>query len=125
MHVTVKGKNLAVPPRVRDEAIAKLSKVRHIFDHFIDMEVVFSEDRNPRIGERIHCEVVLHARGHTLRAAAAAPDLTTAIDRTEAKLLRQVRKLKTRALDRSIPAGVPDRGELVATGGPDGALAPD
>lgn len=125
MHVTVKGKNLAIPAKVRDEAVTKLSKVRHIFDHFLDMEVVFSEDRNPRIGERIHCEVVLHARGCTLRASAAAVDLTAAIDRTEAKLLRQVRKLKTRSLDRSRPSGVPDRGELVTTGGSEGAPVPD
>lgn len=125
MHVTVKGKNLAVPQKVREEAIGKLSKVRQIFDHFLHMEIVFSEDRNPRITDRIHCEVILQARGRTLRASAAAPDLTTAIDRTEAKLLRQVRKLKTRSLDRSRPAGVPDRGELVPTGGPDEAPLPD
>lgn len=125
MNVTVKGKNLAVPAGIRDEAVAKLSKVRHIFDHFLGMEVVFSEDRNPRIGERIHCEVVLHGPGSTLRASAAAVDLTTAIDRAEAKLLRQVRKLKTRSLDRSRPAGVPERGGLVDTGGLDVAPATD
>lgn len=120
LQVTVKGKNLAVPAGAREQAISKLSKVRQIFDHFLDMEVVFAEDRNPRIGDRIHCEVTLHARGRTIRASAAAPDLTTAIDRAEAKLLRQARKLKTRALDRSRPAGVPDRGELAGTVGPDG-----
>lgn len=125
MQVTVKGKNLAVPRHVRDEAVAKLSKVRQIFDHFLDMEVVFSEDRNPRIDERIHCEVVLHAHGRTLRAAATATDLTSAIDRAEAKLLRQVRKLKTRALDRSRPPGVPDRGELITTAGSEGAPLSD
>ena len=125
MHVTVKGKNLVVPQRIRDEAVAKLSKVEHIFDRFLDMEIVFSEDRNPRIDERVHCEVVLHGRGRTLRAVATAPDLTSAIDRAQARLLRQVRKVKTRALDRSRPPGVPDRGELVTSRGPDGAAAPD
>ncbi|MFT5564242.1 MAG: putative sigma-54 modulation protein [Myxococcota bacterium] len=100
MQVTVTGTNLDVPERIRDEAIAKLSKVRTIFDRFIDMDIVFTEDHNPRIGDRIHCEVVLHAKGRYLRATAAAPDMMTAIDQVEAKLSRQVRKLKTKVVDR-------------------------
>ena len=100
MQVTVTGTNLDVPERIRDEAIAKLSKVRTIFDRFIDMDIVFTEDHNPRIEDKIHCEVVLHAKGRYLRAEAAAPDALTAIDRAEAKLSRQVRKLKTKVVDR-------------------------
>lgn len=100
MQVTVTGTNCDVPERIRDEAIAKLSKVRTIFDRFIDMDIVFSEDTNPRIEDRIHCEVVLHAKGRYLRATAAAPDMLTAVDAAEAKLSRQVRKLKTKVVDR-------------------------
>ena len=100
MRITVKGKNVDVPPQIRDEAIAKLSKVRRMFDRFIDMEVVFSEETNPRIEDRVHCEVVLHAKGKYLRAEAVGPDMLTAIDRAEAKLTRQVRKLKTKLVTR-------------------------
>ncbi len=100
MRITVKGKNLDVPEDVRDEAIAKLSKVRRLFDRFIDMEVVFSEETNPRISDPVHCEVVLHAKGKYLRASASGPDPITAIDRAEAKLTRQVRKLKTKLVSK-------------------------
>lgn len=100
MQVTVKGKNLDVPSHIRDEAVAKLSRVRRLFDRFIDMEIVFSEDKNPRIEDKIHCEVVLHAKGKYLRATAAAPDPISAIDRAEAKLARQVRKYKTKVVDK-------------------------
>ncbi|GGI03926.1 ribosome hibernation-promoting factor, HPF/YfiA family [Egicoccus halophilus] len=100
MRITVKGKNLDVPEHVRDHAITKLSRVRRLFDRFIDMEVVFREETNPRIEDRVRCEVVLHAKGKYLRAAAAAPDPLTAVDRVEAKLTRQVRKLKTRRVTR-------------------------
>jgi putative sigma-54 modulation protein len=108
MQVTVTGTNFDVPERIKDEAIAKLSKVRTIFDRFIDMDIVFTEDNNPRIEDRIRCEVVLHAKGRYLRAEAAGPDALTAIDRAEAKLSRQVRKLKTKLVDRrrnTAPAG--------------------
>jgi putative sigma-54 modulation protein len=100
VRITVKGKNLEVPAEIRDEAIAKLSRVRRLFDRFIDMEVVFSEENNPRIEDRIHCEVVLHAKGKYLRASASGPDHATAIDRAEAKLTRQVRKLKTKLVSK-------------------------
>lgn len=96
MRITVKGTNLDVTPRIRDEAIAKLSRVSRMFDRFIDMEVVFSEETNPRIEERVRCEATLHAKGQHLRASATGPDPITAIARTEAKLARQVRKLKTK-----------------------------
>lgn len=101
MQITVKGKNLDVPSNIRDEAIAKLSKVQKLFDRFIDMEVVFSEEANPRIADKYHCEVVLHAKGRSLRATATAADPLSAIDRAQAKLQRQARKLKTRMIDRS------------------------
>ncbi len=100
MRTTVKGKNLDVPAHVRDHAIAKLSKVQRLFDRFIDMEVVLSEEANPRIEDRVHCEVVLHAKGRYLRASAAGPDPLTAIDRAEAKLVRQVRKFKTKLVSK-------------------------
>lgn len=101
MQIVVKGKNLDVPAAIKAEAVDKLSKVRRLFDRFIDMEVTFSEDKNPRITDKIHCEVVLHAKGKYLRATAAGPDPLTAIDRAQAKLERQVRKLKTKLVDKA------------------------
>lgn len=100
MRITVKGTNCDVSDQTREEAIAKLSKVRRLFDRFIDMEIAFTEENNPRIADRMHCEVVLHAKGKYLRASAAGPDEQTAIDRAEAKLTRQVRKLKTKLVSK-------------------------
>lgn len=101
MQVVVKGKNYDVPDHIKDQAVTKLSKVRKLFDRFIDMEVVFTEDKNPRITDRFHCEVVLHAKGKYLRAEAVAADPLTAIDRAEAKLARQVRKFKTQLISKA------------------------
>ncbi len=100
MRITVNGTNLDVSDKLRDEAIAKLSRVSRMFDRFIDLEVVFSEETNPRIEDRVRCEATLHAKGQYLRASAAGPDPLTAIDRTEAKLARQVRKLKTKLVSK-------------------------
>ncbi len=100
MRISVHGRHLDVPDDVRDEAVRKLSRVRRLFDHFTAMDVVFLEEANPRIGERVHCEVVLRAKRTTLTASATGPDALTAIDRVEAKITRQVRKLKTRRVSK-------------------------
>lgn len=112
MQITVMGTNLDLSDEIKDEAVEKLSKVRRFFDRFIDMEVMFTEEHNPRITDKIHCEVVLHAKGKYLRASAAAPDPVTAIDRAEKKLSRQVRKLKTRTVSRPRLVGAESRGQL-------------
>ena len=111
MHITVTGTNLDLTDRVKDEAVTKLSKVQRLFDRFIEMDVAFTEETNPRIADKIHCEVVLHAKGKYLRASAAAPDALTAIDRAEKKLLRQVRKFKTRLVSRPRLAGANPPGQ--------------
>lgn len=100
MRICVKGTNLAVPEHVREAAIEKLSRVRRLFDHFTDMEIIFREETNPRIHDSVHCEVVLHAKRTYLTAMASGPDALTAIDRVEAKITRQVRKLKTRRVSK-------------------------
>jgi len=100
MQVVVKSRNIDLPQRLKDEAVKKLSKVRRLFSRFIDMEVVFSEDHNPRIADRIHCEVVLHGKGRTIRAEASAPDVLSAIDAVQERLTRQVATFKEKRISR-------------------------
>lgn len=100
MRIVVSGRNLAVTDDVRHEAIAKLSKVRRLFDRFIEMDVVFSAEQHRKAHERVRCEVVLHAKGVSLTASATASDVHAAIDQAEARITRQVRKLKTRKVER-------------------------
>ena len=100
MQVVVKGKNLELPPHIKDEALGKLTKMRRLFGRLIDMEVTFSEDRNPRINDRIHCEVVAHVKGRTIRAEATAPDPLAALDAVQTKLRQQLQKLKGKRMAR-------------------------
>jgi ribosomal subunit interface protein len=99
MRILVKGKNLAVSDNIRNETIDKLSKIRQIYDRILDIEVVFSEDHNPRIVEKVHCEVTFRVKGKTMRASAAAPDPHTALDRVQAKAICQVRRYKNKMID--------------------------
>lgn len=100
MHIVVSGRNLAVTEEVRREAIAKLSKTRRLFDHFIEMEIVLSAASHRKATERVRCEVLLRAKRVSLTASATARDVHAAIDQAEAKITHQVRKLKTRKVER-------------------------
>lgn len=98
MQVNVQSRDVDITDELRDAAIEKLSRVRRLFDRFIDMDVTFTSNEDPI--DKVHCEVVLHAKGKYLRANASAPDPMAAVTAAEAKLARQVRKFKTKLVSR-------------------------
>ena len=101
MQVVVTGKNVDVPSQVKDQTVAKLSKVARLIDPVAEMEVVFFEDRNPRISDRIHCEVIVHSKRNRLVAEAKADRFLTAVDLVRDKLEQQARRHKEKVIDRS------------------------
>lgn len=100
MHISVSSRNLDLPQAVKDDAVRKLSRVQRVFGRFIAMEIAFAQDSSARDANTVTCDVVLHAKGQYLRASGAGPDAMTACDQAEARLTRQVRKLKTRLVDK-------------------------
>lgn len=100
MQISVTSRNFDLPEDVKDEAVRKLSRVQKVFGRFINMEITFAEDSNTRDGNNITCDVVLHAKGQYLRASGSGPDAMTACDQAESRLTRQVRKLKTKLVDK-------------------------
>jgi putative sigma-54 modulation protein len=94
MQVTVKGKNVDVPERVRDRATRKLSKISRFDDRILTMDVEFSEERNPRVADQHRVEVTCTTKAHLIRAEASGTDPVSAIDRVVDRLERQVKKLK-------------------------------
>ena len=101
MQVTVTGRNLDVPPAVKAQAVAKLTKVERLLPNLLDLEIVFWEERNPRIAQPIMCEVTLRSKGTTMHAQAAASDLLAAIDAVQEKLVEQVRRQKDKLVTRT------------------------
>ncbi len=100
MQISVTSRNLDLPESVKDDAVRKLSRVQKVFGRFINMEITFSEDTNAKDDNTVSCDVVLHAKGQYLRASGAGPDAMTACDQAEARLTRQVRKLKTKLVEK-------------------------
>jgi ribosomal subunit interface protein len=134
MQMTVKGKNTAVPEKLRARAERKLTKLQRFDDRILAMDVEFSEERNPRVADPHRVEVTLTTKAGLVRAHANATDPSAAVDQVVDRLERQVKKLKGRRVDRTqhadgvktIPPLPPPEGSGKPQGGaPDGREEPD
>jgi putative sigma-54 modulation protein len=124
MQVTVKGKNTAVPEKLRVRAERKLTKLERFDARILAMDVEFSEERNPRVADPHRVEVTLTTKSGLLRAHANATDPVAAVDQVVHRLERQVKKLKGRQVDRTQHADaaktMPPPSTPEATGEPPG-----
>ena len=96
MDVSISSRHLTVTPKLEEAIQAKIGHLDRFLPELDTAVVHLDEARNPRITNREVCEVTLSGHGHRLRCKVQAPDPLTAVDRAEAKLERQIRKLRTK-----------------------------
>ena len=100
MEITVSARQVEISNALRSAVDEKIGRLSRYVEGMDRAEVHFSEERNPRIAENQVCEVTLEGHGHVVRCKAAATDPFAAVDIAEEKLEVQLRKLKTRVLQR-------------------------
>lgn len=103
MQILITGRKVEVPDAVRTAVERKIGSLDRFVGDLDRAEVVFREEKNPRISEREQVEVTLLGHGHQIRASVAGVDQLQAIDLAVEKLGKQLRKLKTRAVRRHRP----------------------
>jgi putative sigma-54 modulation protein len=103
MDVVIRGKNVKVSESLRAAAQEHLSKLDRFANGFARAEVDFSEERNPRIAENQKCEVLVHVKGHLLKAHASATEPFAALYAVCDKVEHQVKRLKDKRVGRSHP----------------------
>lgn len=111
MEISISSRHTAITPGLEEAVRTKIGQLDRYLDDLDTAEVHFDEARNPRIVDRETCEVTLTGHGHRLRCKVNAPDALTAVDLAEAKLERQIRKLRTRLQNRHR-----GRGDTIRTG---------
>ena len=102
MEITIGGRNVEVKS-LREPVAEKVGRLGRFLDGMERADVLFTEERNPRISEKEVCEVTLHGHGHVVRARAAAPDALAAVDLVVDKLAHRLQKLKGKLMSRSHP----------------------
>ena len=111
MEISISSRHIAVTPGLEEAVRNKIGQLDRYLEDLDNAEVHFDEARNPRIVDRETCEVTLTGHGHRLRCKVNAPDAFTAVDLAEAKLERQIRKLRTKLRNRHR-----GRGDTIRTG---------
>ncbi len=105
MEITITGRKMPVTDSLKDYAEEKIGNSMKVMD--IDplvAEVVLHVEKNPAIARPAVCEVTLQTKGHIIRVEEHEEDMYAAIDVAAAKVVRQLRKYKTRVVDRRVRA---------------------
>lgn len=100
MEVRISSKRTEITPRLEEYAVDKVERLERFVAGLEHSDIHFVEESNPRIADRVMCEITVEGHGHHVRAKHTAPDGFAAIDGTVDKLERQLRKLKTRLIRR-------------------------
>ena len=100
MNITVTGRNIAITDALRDYVEEKLSAATNVFDIPMNTEVVLRVEKNPSNPVPQVVEVTVFVKGAVVRVSEAATDMYAAVDMAADRVSRQLRKFKTRVVDR-------------------------
>ncbi len=107
MNITVTGRNIAVTDALRTYVDEKLQAATNVFDIPMNAEVVLRVEKNPSNPVPQVVEVTVFVKGAVVRVSEAAADMYVAVDMAADRVSRQLRKFKTRVIDRHQRAGAP------------------
>ena len=106
MSITVTGRKITITDELRDYVEEKIGNSMKVMDiDPLDAEVVLRVEKNRSNPRPCICEVTLRTKGNTIRVEEAEDEMFAAIDVAAAKVLRQLRKYKTKVIDRKARPG--------------------
>ncbi len=106
MDITIAGRKMPITDALRAYAEEKIGNSMKVMDiDPLTAEVVLQVEKNPANPTPACCEVTMRARGHIIRVEEYEENMYAAIDVAAAKVLRQLRKFKTRVIDKKISQG--------------------
>lgn len=101
MDISVTGRHFNVSEPIREYAQEKLENAVKVFDIGpMNAEVVLRVEKNPSIRRAACCEITLRLKGHVIRVEARDEDMYAAVDIAAGKVSRQMRKYKTKVVDK-------------------------
>ena len=99
--VRVSGKGVDVTPALREHVEKRVSEAVSVFDITpMTCEVVLRFGHGRKESDRNTCEMTLRVPRSVVRVSESGPDMYDAVDLAASKVSRQLRKYKTRLLDK-------------------------
>lgn len=100
MNITVTGRGIEVTAAMRSYVEEKLQAATNVLDMPMEAETVLRVEHNPSNSVPQVVEVTVRVKGAVVRVSEAAVDMYAAIDLAADRVSRQLRKYKTRVVDR-------------------------
>jgi putative sigma-54 modulation protein len=101
VEVVVRSKDCAVPTRLKEEAVERITHATRFFDRLVDIELVFSAQAARRARGQAVVELTGHTKRHHIRAEGAGEDHRAAFDVAIGRFERQLARYKSRLLDKT------------------------
>lgn len=99
--IKISGRKVAINDTLREQVESKIGDALKVFDiKPITCDVVLRVDKSHSFDKRHTCEVTVFVRDNVVRVVASGADLEAAIDEAASKVTRQLRKYKTRVVDK-------------------------
>ena len=98
MHIHVNGKNIEITDAIKAYVKEKIGKVATHYDQIQGIEVILSVIKNPAAAEKHIAEVRCNLDKVKIHLEESAESMYASIDLLSDKLLRQVQKVKDKAL---------------------------
>ena len=99
--IKVSGRKTTVTEALRQAVQEKIGSALKVFDISpMSCDVVLRVDKNPSIAQSQSVEVTVFVRENVVRVISSHSDMYAAIDEAASKVTRQLRKYKTRIIDR-------------------------
>ena len=95
MRYTITGRNIEVTPGLKAAVEKKIGKLEHFFTPDTEVIVALSAQK-----DRQKIEVTIPVKGNTIRAEESSTDMYVSIDLVEEVIERQLRKYKTKIVDK-------------------------
>ena len=95
MRYTITGKNMNVTPGLREDVIKKIGKLERYFNDDTEAVITLSVEK-----ERQKIEVTIPVKGTIIRAEQVSDDMYVSIDLVEEIIERQLKRYKTKIVDK-------------------------
>lgn len=95
MRYTITGRNIDVTPGLRGAVIEKIGKLERYFNQDTEAIITLSVTK-----DRQKIEVTIPVKGHIIRAEEQSTDMYVSIDLVEEIIERQLKKYKTKLIDK-------------------------
>jgi len=94
MQLSISGHHLDITEAIKQHSIEKLSKIKHHFDHLININMILEVEKDVQ-----KAEATIHVSGADLFAKAESDNLYVSIDQMVNKLDTQIKKHKEKLND--------------------------